>query len=233
MGDNVGDGYGNERPVHSVTLSAFMMSKTEVTQSQWSAVMDTNPSYHTGMNRPVDNVSWYDAISFCNKLSIAEGRTPCYTINGNASPKTWVSDSIVMTKTGGYRLPTEAEWEYAARGCGQVIKYAGTSDTALLKNYAWYWPTSESKTHDVATKLPNSIGLYDMSGNVWEWCWDWYDAYNSSDVTNPVGAPRGVWRALRGGGCFYENGPIIWLSLRGSNFPYTKNSAFGFRVVRD
>lgn len=233
MGDNFGDGYGNERPVHSVTLSAFMVSKTEITVSQWGAVTDTSPSYKFGGNLPVTNISWYDAIAFCNKLSIAEGRVPCYTLNGNTHPNSWVSDSIVMTKTGGYRLPTEAEWEYAARGCGQVIKYAGTSDTALLKNYAWYWSNSESIAHDVATKLPNSLGLYDMSGNVWEWCWDWHDIYSSSAVTNPIGASRGIWRTFRGGGYHWNNEAFSRLSSRGMNYPYMKFIDVGFRVVRD
>ena len=168
---------GGEKPVHTVTVSSFYMGVTEVTQAQWEAVMGTNPSNFKGDDLPVENVSWNDIQDFLKRLNSQTGEN--------------------------YRLPTEAEWEYAARSGGKKEKYAGTNSN--LDDYAWYGNNSGSKTHPVGQKKPNSLGLYDMSGNVWEWCSDWYDGnyYTTSPDKDPKGAYSGSFRVLRGGSWNY------------------------------
>ncbi len=170
MGSN--DVYDNEKPVHSVTLSDYMIGETEVTQALWKAVMGSNPSYHKGDNLPVENVSWNQCQKFISKLN-----------------------SITHQR---FRLPTEAEWEYAARGGSKSrgYKYSGSDN---LGSVAWYGDNSGNETHPVKTKASNELGLYDMSGNVWEWCEDWYDSYPSGSQTNPSGPPSGSSRVDRGG----------------------------------
>jgi uncharacterized protein YjdB/formylglycine-generating enzyme required for sulfatase activity len=203
-------------PVHSVTVSAFSMGKYEVTQGEYAAVMGSNPSGFSGSpasgeaqeRRPVEYVNWYSAIVFCNKLSMLEGRTPAYTISGSTNPADWGTvpaswDSSspwnsVTRNTGanGYRLPTEAEWEYACRATTTTLYYTG--DT-ISDSTGWYYDNSGSKTHEVGKKPANGWGLYDMHGNVWEWCWDWYGGYSSSAQTNPTGPTSGSYRVERGG----------------------------------
>ncbi|MBP9134501.1 MAG: SUMF1/EgtB/PvdO family nonheme iron enzyme [Saprospiraceae bacterium] len=177
MGSN--DGGSNERPVHSVSLSAYYMGETEVTQALWQAVMGTNPSDHKNCEEcPVEKVSWNDAQKFISKLNQKTGKR--------------------------YRLPTEAEWEYAAKG-GQSYTYSGSND---IKDVAWYSENGNRETHPVKQKRANGYGLYDMSGNVWEWCADWYadwyaaDYYSKSPNKNPAGPSAGNWRVLRGGSCY-------------------------------
>jgi formylglycine-generating enzyme required for sulfatase activity len=172
------DGRRDNETQHAVRISqAFLLGQTEVTQGQYQAVMGHNPSLNKeSPHHPVERVSWFDAVAYCNKLSEKEGLTPCYRING-----------ITVTWTGklscpGYRLPTEAEWEYAARGGRAGEVYSGSND---VDRVAW----SDSKTHVVKGKAPNAWGLYDMSGNVWEWAWDWLAPYQSS--TDPTGPERG------------------------------------------
>ena len=166
------DASDDEKPVHQVTLSTFSIGETEVTQELWQAVMGSNPSYFKGSRRPVEKVSWEDCQDFIRKLNSLTGRR--------------------------FRLPTEAEWEYAARGGnkGNGHKYAGSS---AIDNVAWHYGNSGSQTHDVATKRANELGLYDMSGNVWEWCQDGYGSYSSGSQTNPTGASSGSVRVSRGG----------------------------------
>jgi formylglycine-generating enzyme required for sulfatase activity len=170
-------GESDEKPVHSVTLSAFNIGKYEVTQAQWKAVMGSNPSYFKDCDQcPVEQVSWNDVQDFIRKLNAQTGKN--------------------------YRLPTEAEWEYAAKG-GKSSKgytYSGSND---LNSVAWNTENSGSKTHAVGGKQANELGIYDMTGNVWEWCSDWYGAYNSYSETNPTGASSGQYRVLRGGGWYY------------------------------
>ena len=169
---------GDEKPVHSVTVSDFYMGKTEVTQRQWKAIMGSNPSGFEGDDLPVENVSWNDCQEFVQKLNQLTGKT--------------------------FRLPTEAEWEYAARG-GKYhsgYKYAGSND---INYVAWCFSNSGSKTHAVATKQPNALGLYDMSGNVWEWCSDYYGGYTSGNSDNPTGPATGTKRVVRGGSFSYES----------------------------
>ncbi len=172
MGSN--DGGNDEKPVHSVTLSDYMIGETEVTQALWRAVMGSNPSYYKGDYLPVERVSWEDCQEFISKLN-----------------------SLTRQR---FRLPTEAEWEYAARGGSKSrgYKYSGSDN---LGDVAWYYENSGDKTHSVKTKDSNELGLYDMSGNVWEWCEDFYDenAYSSHSSTNPKGPSSGSWRVYRGG----------------------------------
>ena len=168
----------DEKPTHQVTLSSYSIGKTEVTQALWQAVMGSNPSEFNGSNLPVENVTWEDCQAFITKLNALTGKT--------------------------FRLPTEAEWEYAARGGdnSRGYKYSGSN---TLSNVAWYrGGNSSSTTHPVATKAPNELGIYDMSGNVWEWCNDWYSWYSSSYYTsasqaNPTGPNSGSERVVRGG----------------------------------
>ncbi len=175
MGDTRGVGYSRELPTHQVTLSSFYIGKYEVTQGEYQAVMGTNPSYFSGSDKPVEQVTWYNAVEYCNARSIQEGLTPCYNTS------TWACDF----SANGYRLPTEAEWEYAARGASNNpdYLYAGSND---INSVAWYGDNSSSTTHNVGTKAPNGLGIYDMSGNVYEWCNDWYGSYSSSAQTDPV-----------------------------------------------
>jgi len=161
----------NEKPTHSVTLSGYHIGQTEVTQALWMAVMGSNPSYFKGDSRPIENVSWNDCQTFISRLNAKTGKQ--------------------------FRLPTEAEWEYAARGGHSGgSKYAGSDN---INSVAWYYGNSGNETHNVATKSPNSLGIYDMSGNVWEWCQDWYGDYSSSSQTNPKGPSSGDLRVFRGG----------------------------------
>ena len=166
------DASNKEEPSHQVTLSSYYIGKTEVTQRLWQAVMRSNPSNHSGNNFPVEQVSWNDCQTFITKLNELTGMN--------------------------FRLPTETEWEFAARGGNksQGYKYSGSN---TIDDVAWYRSNSSSQTLPVATKAPNELGIYDMSGNVWEWCIDWYGDYSSSAQTNPTGPVSGSYRVLRGG----------------------------------
>ena len=214
----------DEKPVHEVTVSSFYMGKYEVTQAEYQAVMGSNPSDFKGNNRPVENVSWYDAVEYCNRLSKKEGLTPCYSGNGNNITCNWHAN--------GYRLPTEAEWEYAARS--GINKddyiYSGSNDRDEV---AWYRLNSGKITHDVGTKKANSLGIYDMSGNVSEWCWDWYDEayYSKSPRNNPTDTSAGSYRVFRGGSWGYNSGRCA-VSCRFSLYPNYRSYYLGFRVVR-
>lgn len=201
MGSEKGD--KDEAPLHRVTLSSFYMGQTEVTQALWRAVMENNPSYFNGDDLPVETVSWIDCQVFIKKLNSLSGKS--------------------------FRLPTEAEWEYAACGGNKIDEffYSGSDSP---EEVSWSERYSEGKTHFVGVKKLNSLGLYDMSGNVWEWCSDWYDSYNSSKQTNPTGPVSGSNRVCRGGSWYnFDNGCTV--SYRGSNAPDNKDSHLGFRLA--
>ena len=208
-------------PVHSVTVSSFEMGAYEITQGQYKAVMGINPSYYTGNdNLPVERVRWWDAIKFCNALSAKAGLDKCYNESTGACD---------FTKNGT-RLPTEAEWEYACRA-GTTTTYNLGNNESDLDRAGWYSSNSSSKTHPVGQKTPNAWWLYDMHGNVWECCNDWYGSYSGGSVTNPTGAQTGSYRVNRGGSYYRDAG-----YCRSANRSYCNTGIryidLGFRVVR-
>jgi formylglycine-generating enzyme len=235
---------------HFVTLSSFNISKYQVTQEQYKAVMGKNPSFfsskpHVGEiqgKRPVEGVGWYDALVFCNKLSIKEKLIPAYSINCKTNPADWGTlpsgydnpkrttwDTVVIVAgSNGYRLPTEAQWEYACRA-GTTTAY-NTGDT-ISDNTGWYNDNSESKTHEVGKKPANDYGLYDMHGNVYEWCWDWYASYSNGTQTDPMGASSGASRVLRGGYWFDLDVGLRSARRYGSG-PTNRDADLGLRLVR-
>ncbi|WP_461255975.1 formylglycine-generating enzyme family protein [Treponema sp. R80B11-R83G3] len=237
---------GVATPVHTVTLSSFYMGKYEVTQEQWTAVMGSNPSYFPSSpasgevqsKRPVEQVSWYSALVFCNKLSMMEGLSPAYRISGSTDPSAWGTvptssnstwDAVqIVSGSTGYRLPTEAQWEYACRA-GTTTAY--NTGAAISDNTGWYSSNSGNRTHQVGLKTANAWGLYDMHGNVWEWCWDWYGSYSSSAQTDPVGASSGSDRVVRGGS-WGNSAEYVRSGHRGSYDPSSRRDSFGFRLVR-
>ena len=222
--------YDEKPPVTIIISKPFYISKYEITQQQYKAVMGNNPSEFKGDNLPVEQVSWYDALNFCNALSQSEGLTPCYTING-----TKVTSDF---EANGYRLPTEAEWEYAAKAGTKTdfysgkLTYSGNSPIdPNLDKIAWYSANSSNTTHPVGQKTPNAFGLYDMSGNVWEWCWDRYAEYPSKETKDYQGPEIGTYRVYRGGG--WRN--LAWYcrsTNRDRNYLDDKNNSLGFRVVK-
>jgi formylglycine-generating enzyme required for sulfatase activity len=212
----------NDELQHRVTVSSFYMGKYAVTQREWWEVMGYNPSKFSGDNLPVEKVSWYEAVEYCNKRSWNEGLTPAYTING--TNVTWNRNA------NGYRLPTEAEWEYACRAGTTTPYYTGES----VDSAGWYRNNSGDKPHPVGQKQPNAWGLYDMSGNVYEWCWDWLGEYPREAQTDPVG-PVGVEtssaRVFRGGS-FSNDALVLRSAWRIGSSPDARSSGLGFRVAR-
>jgi uncharacterized protein (TIGR02145 family) len=222
MGSDSSDDY-EAAPPHQVTLSAFAMQETDVTQEQYQAVMGTNPAYYTGnLLKPVEQVTWYDAIQFCNALSKLTGLDTVYNTNTGAAD---------FTKDG-YRLPTEAQWEYACRA-GSATEYWWGPDTTGIDARAWTYSNSPNLTQPVATKLANAWGLYDMTGDVWQWCNDWLGPYAAPPATNPTGATSGSSRIVRGGSWFDDKvGFVIYRSaFRGVDTPTKRTYDYGFRVV--
>lgn len=197
-------GSRDEQPVRRVTVSDFSIGKYEVTKAQWRAVMGSNPSYFSDCEEcPVENVSWDDVQHYIKELNALTGKK--------------------------YRLPTETEWEFAARG-GNKSKgytYSGSED---CNSVAWYDGISEGKPHPIGKKQPNELGIYDMSGNVWEWCSDWYGNYSTSALTDPTGPARGRYRVNRGGSCDYV-AQNCRTSNRHNNYPDYRNKFIGFRLV--
>ncbi len=202
MGSDDSEAYDEEKPVHQVTLSSYYIGETEVTQELWEAVMGSNPSYYKGPQRPVETVSWNDCKTFISKLNRLTGKS--------------------------FRLPTEAEWEFAAKGGNKSrgYKYSGSNN---INDVAWYDDNSNNETHNVKSKVSNELGIYDMSGNVWEWCNDWYGDYSSSSQTNPQGSQSGQARVLRGGS-IYNFARICRSTIRGINDPGS-NNYLGLRLA--
>jgi len=235
MGSNYGD--PDEKPEHGVRISSFLIGKCQVTQELWESVMRNNPSSLKGANRPVESVNWYDAIEFCDELSRKEGLTPCYrkemiAKEGFFSRLVGVQEEVVICdfSANGYRLPTEAEWEYAARGGNKSkgYKYSGSND---LDAVGWYNKNSGDQTKDVSGKRPNELGIYDMSGNVWEWCWDWYGDYGSSSQTDPRGPNSGSARVFRGGS-WINDAEFCRVAYRYYSGPVSRDDDYGFRLAR-
>ena len=195
--------FDGEKPTHQVTLSSYYIGETEVTQALWTAVMGNNPSWFRGDNLPVENVSWEDSQTFIGKLNDLTGKR--------------------------FRLPTEAEWEYAARG-GKRSNHTQYSGGSRIDDVAWYYGNSGSKTHSVKTKNPNELGLYDMSGNVWEWCQDRKGSYSSNAQTNPTGPDSGSYRVCRGGS-WCSDGWCCRSSWRGSFSPGFRSLGLGLRLA--
>jgi formylglycine-generating enzyme required for sulfatase activity/Tfp pilus assembly protein PilF len=204
---------------HSITIRPFLMSKYEVMQKEYREITGTNPSYFKGDTLPVENVSWFDALEYCNTRSLREGLTPAYAINGYTV--TWNRNA------DGYRLPTEAEWEYACRAGTTAPYYLGNIDNA-----GWYGGNGGFASHPVGQKQANVWGLYDMHGNVGEWCWDWYGNYSSDSQTDPLGPANGSERVKRGGSWF-DDRRLVRSAARDKATPTRRNYDLGFRLVRN
>ncbi|MBN1164515.1 MAG: SUMF1/EgtB/PvdO family nonheme iron enzyme [Candidatus Krumholzibacteriota bacterium] len=217
-------GRGKDESQHKVWISkAYLISTTEVTQAQWIMVMGENPSHFKGDDQPVERVTWFEAIDFCNRLSEREGLDPVYKVH----------EQYVSWDRGkrGYRLPTEAEWEYACRAGTKTRIYTGDNKHDLLRA-GWYKENSDKKTHPVGQLDPNDWDLYDMHGNVWEWCWDWYDSYPIGNTVDPAGPGSGNFRVLRGGS-WRDDSRYCRSASRNWLRPVNRLSYNGLRLVLD
>ena len=242
MGSPANEPDRNDNEVqHQVTVSSFYMGKYEVTQKEYQEVMGTNPSNSKGDNLPVTNVSWFDVVEYCNKRSQKEGLTPAYTISGRIPATGYPITSATVTwnrNANGYRLPTEAEWEYACRAGTTTPFSTGNNITTSQANYNGNNPynnnakgTYRESTTPVGSFAPNAWGLYDMHGNVIEWCWDWYGDYTNMAQTDPTGASSGSGRVRRGGG-WGSSAAGVRSADRSGITPSYRSIDRGFRLVR-
>jgi formylglycine-generating enzyme required for sulfatase activity len=246
-------GRGTDETHHQVTLTkGFYMGKYPVTQAEYLAVMGSNPSAHSAggqyadavagldtTNFPVERISWYAALVFCNKLSMQEGLNPAYSISGSTNPASWgaVPDRTnstwnaveIVEGSNGYRLPTEAQWEYACRADTTTAFNLGNEWSG---DWGWYRTNSGDRTHEVGGKSPNEWGLYDMHGNVTEWCWDWEGMYGTGEKIDPTGADYGGNARIRRGGSFINFSENNRSAARASASPFLMYSYMGFRIVR-
>lgn len=239
----------DEKPAYPVRLNSFWLSRYPITQKQWQAVLGVgnNPSRFKGENKPIEYVCWYDAVVFCNALSNCTGKSLIYytdrdyKIPFGKSTSGWskptAGDVFLKKEKTGFRLPTEAEWEYAARGGifwqKESYLYVGSD---LLEQVGWYYQNSKKETHEVGLLLPNTLGLCDMSGNVYEWCQDWYkidyydECFRTSLIQNPVGPESGFSRVCRGG-YWYELAQYCRASSRYAWAPGDRDYQTGFRPL--
>jgi formylglycine-generating enzyme required for sulfatase activity len=212
----------DEFPIKQVRLRSFLMGTKEITQKEWMMVYSTNPSQFLGEDRPVENISYYDAIDFCNEKSILDGLTPCYS---------YIDQELICDfNANGYRLPTEAEWEHAAKGAARddYFLYSGAD---VPFDAGWFNENSGASTNEAGVKIPNALGLYDMSGNVFEWVWNWYSRYSYRMKDVYTGADTGTDKVIRGGS-WYHNAHEMRVTNRNFAKPFSKTNYIGFRVVR-
>ncbi len=228
MGDQNGGGERNELPVHEETVKSFYIGKYEVTQKEWMDVMGVNKSRVKGDQNPVTNITFYEMLEYCNKLSEKQGYKPVYTINGTKIE--------VDMEANGYRLPTEVEWEYACKGGvnGQNTKYSGSDD---ILSVAWYSGNSKRTSHPVGQLKPNELGIYDMNGNAWEACYDWWDPGHYADRKKnpdkyPLGPTRGSRKVRRGGG-YSDREAGCTVSYRHQFRPNAPSNIVGLRLARN
>ncbi len=235
--------------VSDITISDFYISKYEVSQAEYEAVMNDVPVMQYGINDtyPVYAITWYNAIKYCNIRSMQEGLIPCFNYNNEGTnpfewSSSWDNDNnqdinyVCDFNANGYRLLTEMEWMYAAKGGNQqpasgYNQWAGTNVESLLINYAWFGSNSNDMVHTIGTKLPNQLGIYDMSGNVYEGCWDNYEPYSNSNQTDPTGSYRGIYR-VDAGGCWYNQPNSFIIGSRGAASPSNTIWDIGFRLAR-
>lgn len=212
MGSNASENKADQRPAHKVTLTDYLIGQTEVSQDLWTAVMGTNPSEFSGKNFPVDNVTWEECQIFVEKLNKI------------------FHDSGQLPKNASFHLPSEAQWEYAAKGgnISKGYKYAGSND---INEVAWTRNNSGSRTHSIMSKSPNELGLYDMSGNVWEWVQDYYDSYRPEAFLNPTGPTRNTGKVIkRGGSWYYAPEYYFQNTFRYGYYTSISDSSIGIRL---
>jgi len=243
MGSPSENAGADESPVHIVALDSFRISKHEIAQSLFQELMGYNPSCFTDAgvsdDYPVESASWFDALEFCNKISLRDGLDPVYVISSRIPATGPITSATVVAEfedaggkpKSGYRLPTEAQWEYAAIGkTGSAYVWGDSNLPETAKANAWYSVNADNSAHTAGLKRANTWGLYDMAGNVWEWCWDWYSTYSEAAATNPRGPDSGSYRVVRGGS-WSDPPSSMRAATRWFVDPCSGSKNIGFRIV--